>query len=311
MDHPNISHWDDVEVEEVDVGELRARRRDLGSAAGSFRAGVALVEIAPGARSTPAHVHADEEELFYVLAGEGLSWQDGRAFGVTEGDCLLHRVHEQVHTLIAGPDGLTVLAFGPRAESNITWLAHARVMRVGPHWLPPDVAPYDAEAAAGPLPVPPADAVSRERPPTVAALEDVPPSEVHRGPVRQRIRYASRMLGAETTGLRHVRIAPGARGTPHHCHGAEEELFVVLGGAGEVRLGEERFAVARGSVVARPPGTGIAHSFAAGEQGLELLGWGTREPNDIAYYPDSGKVYLCGVGVIGRIEPCDYWDGEE
>jgi uncharacterized cupin superfamily protein len=57
MDHPNLTHWDDVEVEEVDVGELRARRRDLGSAAGSFRAGVSLVEIAPGARSTPAHVH--------------------------------------------------------------------------------------------------------------------------------------------------------------------------------------------------------------------------------------------------------------
>jgi hypothetical protein len=26
---------------------------------------------------------------------------------------------------------------------------------------------------------------------------------------------------------------------------------------------------------------------------------------------DSGKVYLCGVGVIGRLEPADYWDGEE
>jgi uncharacterized cupin superfamily protein len=309
MDHPNMTHFDAVAAEEVDVGELRGRWRDLGSAAGSFRAGVALVEIAPGARSTPAHVHADEEELFYVLDGDGRSWQDGRTYAIAAGDALLHRVHEEVHTLIAGERGLTVLAFGRRAESNITWLAHARVMRVGPHWLPPDVAPYDAEAAAGPLPLP--DAVAPERPPTIAALQDVPPSECHRGVVREEIRHISRMLGAETTGLRHVRIAPGARGTPHHCHGAEEELFVVLGGAGEVRLGDERFPVARGAVVARPPGTGVAHSFIAGEQGLELLGWGTREPNDIVYYPDSGKVGLRGVGVIGRIEPCDYWDGEE
>ncbi|HWI70781.1 MAG TPA: cupin domain-containing protein [Baekduia sp.] len=309
MDHPNVTHWDDVEAEDVAVGELRARWRDLGSAAGSFRAGVSLIEIAPGARSAPAHVHADEEEHHYVLDGDGLSWQDGKTYAISAGDCLLHRVHEETHTLIAGPDGLTVLAFGPRAESNITWLAHARVMRVGPHYLPPDVAPYEAEAAAGPLPVP--ATVERERPATVTAVQDVPPSEDHRGKVRQKSRRIGRMLGAETTGLRHVRIAPGAHGTPHHCHGAEEELFVMLGGAGEVRLGDERFPVTRGSVVARPPGTGVAHSFIAGEQGLELLTWGTNVPNDIAYYPDSGKVFLCGVGVIGRIEPCDYWDGED
>jgi uncharacterized cupin superfamily protein len=309
MTHPNITHIDDVEVEVVDIGELRGRWRDLGSAAGSFRAGVSLIEIAPGARSTPVHAHADEEELFYVLDGDGHSWQDGRTFAIEAGDCLLHRVHEEAHTLIAGDGGLTVLAFGPRAATNITWLGHARVMRVGPHFLPHDVEPYDAEAAAGPLPVP--DAVSHERPPTIAALADVPPSEHHRGRVRQKIRPIGRVLGAETTGMRHVRIAPDAHGTPHHCHGAEEELFVVLGGSGEVRLGEERFAVRRGSVVARPPGTGVAHSFIAGPDGLELLGWGTLEPNDIAFYPDSGKVYLCGVGVIGRLEPCDYWDGEE
>jgi uncharacterized cupin superfamily protein len=309
MTHPNLTHWDDVDAEEVDVGELRGRWRDLGSAAGSFRAGVSLAEVAPGARSTPAHTHADEEELFHVLAGSGLSWQDGATYAIGAGDCLLHRVHEEAHTLIAGDEGLTVLAFGPRAESNITWLSHAGVMRIGPRWLPADVTPYEAEGAAGPLPVPASPSVPR--PATIVALDEVPAAGYDRGRVRQEIRPIGRALGAETTGLRHVRIAPGAHGTPHHCHGAEEELFVVLGGAGEVRLGEERFAVRRGSVVARPPGTGVAHSFIAGDAGLELLGWGTREPNDIAYYPDSGKVFLCGVGVIGRLEPTDYWDGED
>src|SRR3954447_24563818 len=308
--HPNLVHWDYVEAAEVAAGELRGRWRDLGGAAGAFRAGVALAEVAPGARSTPAHVHADEEELHYVLAGDGLSWQDGRTYAIAAGDCLLHRVHETAHTLIAGPRGLTVLAFGPRAETNITWLDHARVMRVGPRWLPREVdSPYGAEVAAGPLPVP--DRPDPERLSTIVALAEVPASEHHRGRVRQKIRPIGGALGAETTGMRHVRIAPGAHGTPHHCHGAEEEVFVVLGGDGVVRLGEERFPVARGTVVARPPGTGVAHSFIAGDAGLELLGWGTREPNDIAYYPDSGKVFLCGVGVIGRLEPTDYWDGED
>jgi hypothetical protein len=56
MTHANVPHWDDVEAEEVDVGELRGRWRALGSAAGSFRAGVSLVEVMPGACSTPPHV---------------------------------------------------------------------------------------------------------------------------------------------------------------------------------------------------------------------------------------------------------------
>jgi uncharacterized cupin superfamily protein len=43
---------------------------------------------------------------------------------------------------------------------------------------------------------------------------------------------------------------------------------------------------------------------------MTLLLYGTREPNDIAYYPRSNKVNLRGVGVIGRIEHLDYWDGE-
>jgi uncharacterized cupin superfamily protein len=309
MPHLNLTHVDEVEAEEHDLGELRGRWRDLGSAAGSFRAGVSLIEIAPGGRSTPVHVHADEEELHYVVAGSGRSWQDGTTYAIEAGDCLLHRVHEEAHTLIAGDEGLTVLAFGPRAETNITWLGHAGVMRVGPRWLPPEVAPYEAEVAAGPLSVP--ETVTAPRPATILALRDVPPTEHHRGRVRQKIRPIGSALGAETTGMRHVRIAPGAYGTPHHCHGAEEELFVVLGGSGKVRLGDVRFPVTRGSVLARPPGTGVAHSFVAGDDGLELLGWGTREPNDIVYYPDSGKVFLCGVGVIGRLAPADYWDGEE
>lgn len=310
MDHPNVTHWDDVAIEDGAVGEISARVRDLGTAAGAFRAGVQLFEIPPGGRATPAHVHADEEEHVYVLDGAGRSWQDGRTYAVAAGDCLLHRVHEEAHTLIAGPEGLTVLAFGPRAESNITWLPHAGVMRVGPRWLPAEVdSPYAAEADAGPLPLPDAD--EPHRPPTIAALDDVPPSEDHRGRVRQKTRRIGTMLGAETTGLRHVRIAPGAHGTPHHCHGADEELFVILGGEGQVRLGDDRLPVARGSVVARPPGTGVAHSFVAGERGLEMLTWGTNTPNDIAYYPDSDKLYFRGVGVIGRLEPCGYWDGEE
>ncbi len=76
-------------------------------------------------------------------------------------------------------------------------------------------------------------------------------------------------------------------------------------------MGEGRRARPPRLPAARPAGTGIAHTFRAGSDGLTYLAYGTRDTNDITYYPKSNKVYLRGVGVIGRIEKLDYWDGEE
>ena len=75
--------------------------------------------------------------------------------------------------------------------------------------------------------------------------------------------------------------------------------------------GPEEHPVRRGSVVARPAGTGVAHAFRGGPGGLSLLAYGTRDPRDVAYYPRSGKVSLRGVGVVGRLDVLDYWDGED
>jgi uncharacterized cupin superfamily protein len=69
--------------------------------------------------------------------------------------------------------------------------------------------------------------------------------------------------------------------------------------------------VDRGHVVARPPATGIAHVLRAGEHGLSYLAYGTREPGDLCFYPRSSKIAFRGLGVIGRIESLDYWDGED
>ena len=43
---------------------------------------------------------------------------------------------------------------------------------------------------------------------------------------------------------------------------------------------------------------------------MTYLAYGTREPNDICWYPRSNKVFLRGVGVIARLELLDYHDGE-
>jgi uncharacterized cupin superfamily protein len=63
-------------------------------------------------------------------------------------------------------------------------------------------------------------------------------------------------------------------------------------------------------VVSRPAGSRIAHCLRAGEQGLTYLAYGTKDPNDVCYYPRSNKIFWRGLGLIARLEPLDYFDGE-
>jgi uncharacterized cupin superfamily protein len=147
-------------------------------------------------------------------------------------------------------------------------------------------------------------------------LDDVDPVERDAATIGRRIRDLARAAGSQRTGLRHSEILPGKLGSPPHCHSAEEEIFVVLEGDGHLLLWEEgvvaEHAVRRGSVVARPAGTGVPHAFRGGDAGMSLLMYGTRDPNDMCFYPRSGKVMFRGIGLITRVgERVDYWDGED
>ena len=48
-----VAHWDDVEPEVRDVGEMRANFRALGAAAGASAVGVSRIDIEPGCRPGP------------------------------------------------------------------------------------------------------------------------------------------------------------------------------------------------------------------------------------------------------------------
>ena len=43
---------------------------------------------------------------------------------------------------------------------------------------------------------------------------------------------------------------------------------------------------------------------------MTFLAYGTRRPNDVCYYPRSNKIFWRGLGLIARLEPLDYDDGE-
>jgi uncharacterized cupin superfamily protein len=62
--------------------------------------------------------------------------------------------------------------------------------------------------------------------------------------------------------------------------------------------------------VSRPASSRTAHAFRAGTDGMTMLAYGTRDPNDIAYYPRSNKINFRGIGLVTRLERLDYWDGE-
>jgi uncharacterized cupin superfamily protein len=311
-----IAHWDEVEAKRHDVGHIGASWADLGSAAGSVTTGVKRIRIDPGKWSTPAHVELAEEEIFYVLGGSGLSWQDGATYEVGEGDCLVHLVEAEAHSLRAGPEGLDVLAFGMRVPAGGTLLRRAGVIWHWPGWAeaPGGKHPYEREADVGEPELP---AEPSERPARIAATRDVPQMErTSGGDVLRLARDLARAAGSVRTGLQHVTVPAGKLSCPPHCHSAEEEIFVVLAGDGHLLLwegdGVVEHPVEEGTVACRPPGTGVAHAFRAGAGGLTLLLYGTRDPRDVCFYPRSGKVFFRGLGLVTRLgELLDYWEGED
>lgn len=305
--HPNLTHWDDVPEHAYESGELRGVRRRLAAAAGARDIGLSRYDVPPGGRSMPPHVHADEEEIFFVLSGDGLSWQDGRTFAVGAGDCLVHRCGTEAHTLIAGPRGLSVLSFAEGSRTHLTWLPHAGVMWAGPRWVPVDAQhPFKAEVAAGPLDVPAAEAA---RPPSIVHLDDVEPDVLDRAAYASTERDPATAAGSERSGLRHAVLPPGSLSCPPHWHTGEEEAFVVLEGDGHALLDDLELPLRTGSVLLRPPGTRVAHALRAGAAGMTYLAYGTRVPTDLVFYPRSSKVNV--MGLLFRVEPVDYWDGEE
>jgi uncharacterized cupin superfamily protein len=287
----HVAHWDELEPRRREVGHLAGEWYDLGRAVGSVDVGLKRIQVDPGKWSTPAHSEGAEEEIFFVLGGSGISWQEGEAYEVGPNDVLVHLPEEQTHTLRAGPDGLDVLAYGQRKANGNTVLPRAGVAWMGPSWV--DVGgphPWEREADAG---EPEVREIS-PRPTRIANLSDGIRWELETGAVDLNL---GDVVGSLETGLSHMTLPPGAEGYPPHCHAAEEELFVVLDGAGTVFLGEETAEVRRGSVVSRPPGTRVPHSFRAGDDGLAYLAYGTRVPDDVVYYVRTDEIRFRGVGV--------------
>ena len=133
-----------------------------------------------------------------------------------------------------------------------------------------------------------------------------------------------RRIGARKMGYNVTVIDPGKAAYPAHNHRITEEMFLILDGAGELRLGEARHPVRAGDVIACPPGgPETAHQLRnTGETPLRVLCVSSFETADIIDYPDSGKtgfgVVITGPdgqpalkrGLARNADQPNYWDGE-
>jgi mannose-6-phosphate isomerase-like protein (cupin superfamily) len=111
---------------------------------------------------------------------------------------------------------------------------------------------------------------------SLAALDDAAPENGFGD--RWEARVARESLGAERTGVTYFRLLPGKRSPFTHRHTEAEEVYVVLGGSGRIKLDDQIFDVGPRDAIRVAPAT--ARAFEAGPEGLELIAFGSHHPGD-------------------------------
>jgi len=89
------------------------------------------------------------------------------------------------------------------------------------------------------------------------------------GPPDLEFRAATKLLGLEHSGLTFQRVPPDYRFPYGHTHRTQEELYVVIGGSGRMKLDDEIIDLKQWDAVRVPPGTW--RGYEAGPDGLEIF----------------------------------------
>jgi uncharacterized cupin superfamily protein len=157
-------------------------------------------------------------------------------------------------------------------------------------------------------------------------LEPRPAAFVAKGPAADR--FDARMgmigplLGAQKLGYNITAVPPGKCAFPFHNHRVNEEMFFILQGTGELRIGGEKQTVRSGDIIACPPGgKECAHQIInTGKEELRYLAVSTKISPEICDYPDSGKFGVLAefpgtstppFRFVGReSQQVNYWDAE-
>lgn len=130
----------------------------------------------------------------------------------------------------------------------------------------------------------------------------------------------SASIGARQLGYNLTELPPGKAQCPFHAHRAEEEMFLILDGEGELRFGNQRHRIRKHDVIACPSGgPEVAHQIInTGSTVLRYLAVSTSADVEVCEYPDSGKigVFASAPGaprlraLYRSAAAVDYYDGE-
>lgn len=147
----------------------------------------------------------------------------------------------------------------------------------------------------------------------------------HGDSYQARIAWVGTVLGSDKLGFNVTEIPPGKRAFPCHSHATNEELFFVLEGRGEVRVGGKKHPIRRGDFINFPAGRATPHQIINSSRApLRFIAISTMIVPELTEYPDSGK-YGVFAGMPTARQPDDdtvrkiyrmdddvsYWEGEE
>ncbi len=89
-------------------------------------------------------------------------------------------------------------------------------------------------------------------------------------------RFGRRHLNSDHLGVSYFRYAPGFKAPYGHRHREQEEVYVVVGGSGRIRLDDEIIELKPWDAVRVAPQ--VVRAFEGGPEGLELVCIGADRP---------------------------------
>jgi mannose-6-phosphate isomerase-like protein (cupin superfamily) len=111
---------------------------------------------------------------------------------------------------------------------------------------------------------------------SITNLKEIEDSAASRTDGQVEAHFARKHLDSKELGVSYFRYSPGYRSGMGHRHREQEEVYVVVGGSGRVKLDDEILELGRWDAVRVSPE--VVRAFEAGPDGLELVAIGGSRP---------------------------------
>ena len=282
-----------------------------GGALGERRPATGCASSPAGARR-PRTITARRRRSSTCWRAAGCRGGRARRTRCAPGDCLVYRPSCGAHTLIAGDGPMDVLAFGERRPGRALPSAAGGGAVGGPVLGRGRRGGGRAVGArGGSRPARDARARSRRaRPGSSIATTSRACGRSGRGGAIARAGSAS-PPAASPPGSGTSRSRPGRAGIRATATAPRRSCSSSSAAPARCAWATRRPRCAPATCSRGRPGRRSRIRSTPGRRGSSASPTGSATPTTSCYYPDSGKVSFAGVGVIGRIEPLDYWDGED